>query len=106
MWTSFTTWLAVTIVPVLGSLLKKILKNAGMLIFTDLMNEVYNKKAYQFVKELNARTDLTTTQKAVEFNKIFLEWLAISGKVISLSTLNLLRELAVSVIKSELKESK
>jgi len=100
MWHSISVWLITKLTAVLGIILSKIFSNAGSLIAKDLANELYNKKALQYVKELNRRDDLTSAQKAIEFNKMFLQWLSASGKVLATSTINLLREMAVTYFKS------
>lgn len=98
MWTTFCTWVATKIGPKVGWLIGIIFARVGSDIAKDLANELYNKKAYEFVKELSKRNDLTGFQKAAEFNKKFTEWLAISGKVLATSVINLLRELAYNAL--------
>jgi len=99
MWHSICAWFVAKFAGTLGIILTKIFSNAGSLIAKDLANELYNRKALQFVKELASRDDLTGLQKAAEFNKKFLQWLSISGKVLATSTINLLREMAVAYFK-------
>lgn len=101
MWTTFCTWIATKIGPKVGWLVGLIFAKVGSDIAKDLANELYNKKAYEFVKELSKRKDLTGLQKAAEFNKKFIEWLAISGKVLATSVINLLRELAYNALVSQ-----
>lgn len=101
MWTTIVRFLAKTI---LGELFTKLLKNAATTVFKALMDKENNRKAYDFVKELNGRTDLTGFQKAQEFNKKMLEWAKSIGRELKESTINCLREFAVNVIKAELEK--
>lgn len=59
------------------------------------------EKAYEFVKELAKRDDLTNGEKAKVFNKKMYEYGKKIGKVLGDSVLNCLRELAVNAIKAE-----
>lgn len=101
MWMAIVRFLAKT---VLGELFRRLLKNAASTIFKALMDEENNRKAYEFVKELNSRTDLTNLEKAHEFNKKMIEWAKSIGRELKESTINCLREFAVSVIKAELEK--
>jgi len=66
------------------------------------MDPVNQKKAYDFVKELRLRTDLTNAEKAVLFNKKMLEWAKAAGKIMASSVVNCLREMAVNALKAEM----
>lgn len=59
------------------------------------------KKAYEFVKELAQREDLTNKQKAVIFNEKMLEYGKKLGKTLCDSVINCLRELAVNALKAQ-----
>ena len=89
----------------IGILIRLLLLSAGKTVLKDLLNTEHQKKAYEFVKELNGRTDLTTQQKAKLFNEKFIAWAKASGKEIALSVVNCLREMAVNALKSEESES-
>ena len=88
----------------IGILVRLLLLSAGKTVLKDLTNTENQKKAYEFVKELNTRTDLSNAQKAKLFNEKFLAWAASGGKAIALSIVNCLREMAVNAVKAEQKE--
>lgn len=98
MWATIVRILSKTI---LGELFSRLLRNTASTIFKMLTDKENNRKAYEFVKELNARTDLTNAEKAKEFNKKMLEWAKVVGRELKESTINCLREFAVSTIKAE-----
>ena len=60
----------------------------------DLMN-----RAWELVKELHVRTDLTSKQKADIFNEKLLYWGKKVGKVIGTMALNIVREIAYAALK-------
>lgn len=99
MWTSILRLLSKTI---LGELFTRLLKTSASTIFKALTDRENNRKAYEFVKELNARTDIDNKEKAKEFNKKMLEWSKSLGRELKESVINCLREFAVNVIKSEI----
>ena len=85
----------------IGILVRALLINAGSKILTEILNVQNQKKAYEFVKELHKRDDLTNAQKAKEFNKKMLEYAKKTGQILGESVINCLRELAVNAFKSE-----
>lgn len=85
----------------IGILVRLLLLSAGKTVLKDLLNTEHQKKAYEFVKELRGRDDLTNQQKAKIFNEKFLAWAKAGGKAIALSVVNCLREMAVNAVKSE-----
>ena len=89
-----------------GILLKKLLKGAAKGLTKEIFSEENQRKAYEFVKELNANAEMSGAEKAKEFNRKMLEWAAKCGKVIAESAVNCLREMAVSVVKDEISEEK
>ena len=99
MWTSIIRLLTKTI---LGELFTRLLKTSASTIFRALADKENNKKAYEFVKELNARTDISGIEKAKIFNQKMFEWAKSVGRDLKESTINCLREFAVNVIKSEI----
>lgn len=99
MWTAIVRLLSKTI---LGELFTRLLKTTASTIFKALTDKENNRKAYEFVKELNARTDINNLEKAKIFNQKMLEWAKVVGRELKESTINCLREFAVSVIKSEI----
>ena len=72
----------------------------------EIMKPENQKKAYEFVKELNKRTDMTNVEKAKEFNRQMFEWAKKMGKKMTESVVNCLRELAVNALKVEKAEAK
>lgn len=89
-----------------GILLKLLLTKVAANISTKLIDQIKNKenqqKAYEFVKELQARSDLTNAEKAKLFNKKMLDWAkTFAKKTLSESVINCLRELAVIAVKTE-----
>ena len=60
----------------------------------DIMN-----KAWEFVKELHVRTDLTGSEKAKLFNEKLSYWGKKVGKVIGTMSLNIVREVAYAALK-------
>ena len=99
MWMSILKVIAKSL---LGELFNRLLKVAGTTIFNALMDAETNRKAYEFVKQLHGRTDLTASEKANQFNLMMLAWAKDVGKELKDSTVNCLREFAVSVVKSEI----
>ena len=85
----------------IGVLVRKLFISAAKPVVSDLLNPQNQKKAYEFVKQLHARKDLTNTQKAREFNKMFIAWAKKQKVAIRLSIVNCLRELAVNALKAE-----
>ena len=98
MWTAIVRFFSKSI---LGDLFVRLLKNTSSTIFKMLMDKENNRKAYEFVKELNDRTDLTNSEKAKEFNKQMLAWAKSAGRELAESVVNCLREFAVNTIKAE-----
>lgn len=86
----------------IGILVRKLLINTTSQITKDIFNVEHQKKAYNFVKELNNRTDLSNKEKAKLFNQKMGQFLKASGIALSESILNCLRELAVNAIKTEI----
>ena len=84
-----------------GILTKMLFKNASKALAIEIFNKENQKKAYEFVKELQNNKDMTNSQKAVEFNKKMAEWALKCGKVLAGSVVNCLREMAVNALKDE-----
>lgn len=89
----------------IGLIVRKLLLSATKPILKDLFNVEYQKKAYEYVKELDARDDLSNLEKAKLFNEKFLRFLKTGAKEISKSMLNCLREMALAAYKSDLEEA-
>lgn len=83
----------------IGILVRKLLIRSTTIIAADILDVDNQKKAYEFVKELNNNKELSTAQKAEQFNKKMLEYALKEGKKLSTSVINCLRELAVNAIK-------
>ena len=77
---------------------------ASSVVIKDILDPENQKKAYEFVKELHNRTDISNKVKAKEFNKMMIRQLKKEGKEICESVINCLRELAVNAIKTELND--
>jgi len=60
----------------------------------DIMN-----RAWELVKALHVRTDLTGSEKAAIFNRELAKWGAKVGKVIGTMALNIVREVAYAALK-------
>ena len=88
----------------LGILLSILFSRAGSVLLKDIFNPENQRKAYEFVKELHDRTDISNKEKAKEFNKMMIEHLKNEGKNVGESIINCLRELAVNAVKTELNE--
>lgn len=97
-----TTIIRPLIKKIIGGLFAKLLYHTTSALFKMLTDKENNRKAYEFVKELNARTDLTNLEKAEVFNLKMLDWAKSVGKVLKDSTINCLREFAVSIVKMEM----
>lgn len=89
----------------IGILFKILAIKAGSAIAKEIMNPQNQQKAYEFVKDLASRKDLTNKEKADEFNKKMKKYLKSLGKKIADSTINCLRELAVNAFKCESEEA-
>lgn len=103
MFTTLWTWFVKLFTAnKIGILLSLLAKNAANKIATEILDPDNQKKAYEFVKELNANDALTTKEKTAIFNKKLTDWAKAKGKVLNGSIINCLRELAVNAIKAEL----
>ena len=85
----------------LGIILAIFAKKAASVMIKEIMDPVNQQKAYDFVKELRAREDMTNSEKAKMFNKQMLDWAKKVGKKLSDSMINCLREMAVAALKAE-----
>ena len=103
---SVWTWIC-SILPkkALGVLTKIIFQAVGSVFVSAILNKEFQQTAYNFVKELHNRKDLTNIQKAELFNQKFLTWCIERGKEVKESVINCLREWAVIALKSELEKS-
>lgn len=88
----------------LGILLSILFSKAGSTVLKDIFNPDNQKKAYEFVKKLHYRDDISNSEKAKEFNKMMVNQLKIEGKNVCDSVINCLRELAVNAVKTEINE--
>ena len=86
----------------IGIIFKLLITNAASAVVKSLTDKTNQQKAYEFVKSLNARKDLSTADKAKEFNKKMAEWAkTFAKKELSTSVINCLREIAVAALKAE-----
>ncbi len=83
-----------------GILVRLLLSKAGTAIGKELFSIENQKKALEFVKELNENKDLSSKEKADLFNEKMVEWAVSIGKTIPLVIINCLREMAVVSLKS------
>ena len=86
----------------IGMLIEILLLRAGSTIAKEILDKDNQKIAYEFVKALNTRVDITSKEKAKLFNEQMLDWAKKLGKKMNESVVNCLRELAVNALKSEL----
>ena len=86
----------------IGMLIEILLLRAGSTIAKEILDKDNQKIAYEFVKALNTRVDITSKEKAKLFNEQLLDWAKKLGKKMNESVVNCLRELAVNALKSEL----
>ena len=86
----------------IGMLIEILLLRAGSTVAKEILDKDNQKIAYEFVKALNARVDITSKEKAKLFNEQMLDWAKKLGKKMNESVVNCLRELAVNALKSEL----
>ena len=86
----------------IGMLIEILLLRAGSTIAKEILDKDNQKIAYEFVKALNARVDITSKEKAKLFNEQMLDWAKKLSKKMNESVVNCLRELAVNALKSEL----
>ena len=84
-----------------GILFLLLFKSGASAIAKYIADNDLQQKAYDFVKELAKRDDLTSVQKAQIFNEKMLEYGQNVGKVLCESVINCLRELAVNAIKAQ-----
>lgn len=103
-WTKICAWLgADTVGVLLKIILQKTVAKAASKIIDQVKSKENQQKAYEFVKELNANTEMSNSEKVKAFNKKMAEWAKdVAKTTLSDSAINLLRELAVVAIKAEL----
>ena len=85
----------------LGIILAIFAKKAASTVIKEIMDPTNQKKAYDFVKALQDRTDLSNREKAEVFNLQMLDWTKKLGKKLSGNMINCLREMAVAALKAE-----
>lgn len=90
----------------IGVLVRILLIKSGTTLAAEILDVKNQKKAIEFVRELNSNTEMTNTQKAKEFNKKMLHWAAEVGKKMTASVVNCLREMAVNAVKIENESTK
>ena len=84
-----------------SQLVENIGSNDGKTDLGSIVDPNIGEKAIEYVKELNERTDMTGAEKAAEFNKKLASWaLKTFGKVLSTALINLVREIAVNLVKA------
>ena len=103
MFTTILSWLkGLFTTKKLGIIIAIFAKRAASVMVKEIMDPINQQKAYDFVKELRAREDMTNSEKAKVFNKQMLDWAKKLGKKLSDNMINCLREMAVAAVKAEL----
>lgn len=85
----------------IGILFLLLFKTGASSIAQFIADNDLQKKAYEFVKELANRDDISSIEKAKIFNKKMAQYAERIGKVLCESVINCLRELAVNALKAE-----
>ena len=89
-----------------GILFQIIFASAAKQVAKEILDSENQKKAFEFVKELHNRKDMTNQEKMDEFNLKMLSWAKQIGKEMKDSVINCLRELAVSALYTKLASEK
>ena len=89
----------------IGCLFRRLIFHTGTTIAKEILNSRNQRKAFEFVRNLHFRNDLTNEQKAKEFNRQMLEWAKKAGIILKDSVINCLRELAVNALKTQILEN-
>ena len=84
-----------------GILFVLLFKAGVSAVAQQIADQQLQKKAFEFVKELAQRTDISNKEKAAKFNQKMLEYGKKLGKTLCESVINCLRELAVNALKSQ-----
>lgn len=84
----------------IGILFVMLFKAGASAVAKQIADMNLQKKAFEFVKELALRQDLTNAEKANLFNEKMLAYARDMGKVLKESVINCLRELAVNALKA------
>ena len=85
----------------IGILFVMLFKAGVSAVGQQIADQKLHMKAFEFVKELAQRTDITSKAKAVIFNQKMLEYSKKMGIVLCESVINCLRELAVNALKAQ-----
>lgn len=85
----------------IGIIIRLMLTKAGSIALREIFDAENQKKAYELVKRLNSDDTLTGKEKAKLFNLQMAEYLKKLGKEIAESSLNCLREMALSALRAE-----
>ena len=89
-----------------GILFSILFSSATKQVAKEIVDPENQKKAFEFVKELHNRTDMTNQEKMDEFNLKMLSWAKQIGKTMQDSVINCLRELAVTALYTKLASEK
>ena len=85
----------------LGIIFQKLFAETKTKLINDISDPENQKKAIEFVKELNRRKDCTTKEKQEFFNLKMAVYAKDMKKQLSDSVINCLRELAVVAVKED-----
>ena len=99
MWLKVWNWLKSFFVSNKQDILAIILQNLNSDLLKELNDTDIKAKAFEFVKELHKRDDISGLEKPRIFNEKLLEYGKKVGKIIAPHMLNLLRELAYMALK-------
>lgn len=85
----------------IGILFKLLFKSGVSVIAQAIADRQLQQKALDYARELSQRKELSSTDRAAEFNKKMAAYGTQIGKGIGESVINCLRELAVNALKAE-----
>ena len=99
MWSKIWNWIKNLFATNKDDILSIILRNLDSPELKELCDAKMKQKAFEFVKELHNRTDISGLEKAKIFNSKMAEYAKKVGKALAPAMLNLLRELAYMALK-------
>ena len=89
-----------------GILFSIIFASASKQFAKEILDSENQKKAFEFVKYLHNKQDMSNKEKMDEFNLRMLAWAKQVGKDMTDSVINCLRELAVTALYTKLASEK
>ena len=85
----------------IGCILAVFAKKAAAAAVKQIMDPENQRKAYELVKKLITRKDMTSKEKAEVFSLQMLDWSQTYARNLSDSSINCLREMALAAAKAE-----